>query len=131
MGKKRSLQAARSTVHSTSQIVKTIIKAIQEKKGHEIVALDLRKTGNSFADYFVVCHGDSTTQTDAIAESVEKMVAEKHFEHPFHVEGTENAEWILLDYFSVIVHVFLKEKREFYGLERLWADAQVKKVANS
>ena len=108
-----------------------IIEGIQEKKGHEIVSLDLRKTGNSVADCFIICHGESTTQVDAIARSVEDVVYRNLKEEPSHREGFQNLEWVILDYYNVVVHIFVKEKREFYGIERLWADADILKIANS
>jgi ribosome-associated protein len=109
----------------------TIIKGIQEKKGKEIVSLDLRKTGNSVADCFIVCHGDSKTQVEAIARSVEEFVYKHLNEDVLHKEGFQNLEWVLLDYFNIVVHIFEKECREFYGIERLWADAEIQSVANN
>ncbi|MEO5570271.1 MAG: ribosome silencing factor [Bacteroidia bacterium] len=108
-----------------------VIRGLQEKKGHEIISLDLRKTGNSVADCFVVCHGESTTQVEALARSVEEQVYKELKEDPAYKEGFQNLEWVLLDYFNVVVHIFVKERREFYGIERLWADAEIQKVANS
>jgi ribosome-associated protein len=84
----------------------------------------------SFTDMFVVCHGDSTTQVEALARSVEEFIYKETGEDPVYKEGTENAQWILLDYINVIVHVFNKEFRDYYGIERLWADAQVRQVSN-
>jgi ribosome-associated protein len=109
---------------NTGLLVDTIIKGIQEKKGHEIVVLDLTDIPNSICDYFVICHGDSNTQVEAIADSVEDETIKSLKEKPWHREGMENAEWVLLDYISVVVHVFYKQTREFYGLENLWADAK-------
>ena len=108
-----------------------IIEGIQEKKGHEIVSLDLRKTGNSVADCFIICHGESTTQVDAIARSVEEVVYRTLKEEPSHKEGFQNLEWVILDYYNVVVHILVKESREFYGIERLWADADILKIANN
>ena len=108
-----------------------IIRGMQEKKGQEIVSLDLRKTGNSVADCFVICHGGSKTQVDALARSVEEFVYKELKEDAAHKEGFENLEWVLLDYFSVVAHIFVKESREFYGVERLWADAEILQVANN
>ena len=107
-------------------LVDIAVKAIQEKKGKNIVALDLRKVKNAVTDYYIVCHGDSSVQVNALARSVEDEISKALGEDPFHKEGFENAEWILLDYFNVVVHVFNQEKREFFGLERLWADAEIK-----
>lgn len=112
------------------QLRDAVIEGMQEKKAHAIVCLDLRKLGSSIADCFIVCHAESRTQVEAIAQSVEEVVYKLMKESPSHKEGLENAEWILLDYFNVVVHIFLKERREYYGIERLWADAEIQKVMN-
>ena len=125
----RKLKASRKKKESRNKLSEAAISGLAEKKGHEIVCLDIRKTGNSVADFFVICHGDSKTQVDALAKSVEEIVWKETKENPIHIEGTGNAEWVVLDYFNVVVHIFLKERREFYGIERLWADAEIKKVA--
>lgn len=106
------------------QLVNHIVNGIQEKKGHEIMTLDMRELDNAVCDFFVICHGNSDTQVEAIAESVEETVRKKHNEKPSHIEGKDNAEWILLDYFDVVVHVFLENKRYFFQLEEVWADAK-------
>ena len=108
-----------------------IIDGMQEKKAKEIVSLDLRNLKNSVADFFIVCHADSKTHTDAIARSVEDFVNKKIGEDPFHKEGMSTSEWILLDYLSVVVHIFQKEKRDYYGIERLWADAEIQQIASN
>ena len=113
------------------ELREAVIRGMQEKKGHEIISLDLRKTGNSVADCFVICHGESTTQVEALARSVEEQVYKELKEDPAHREGFQNLEWVLLDYYTVVVHIFVKERREFYGIERLWADAEIQKVANN
>ena len=110
-----------------SELVEAVIKGMQEKKAKDISCLDLRNTGNASCDYFVICHGDSTTQVDAIARSIEDEVRKALHEKPWHSEGFENSEWILMDYVNVVAHVFYKETREFYDLEGLWADAKAKK----
>ncbi len=107
----------------TEKLVDHIVEGIREKKGHDIVTLNLSKLNNAVCDYFVICHGNSDTQVEAIADSVEDYVKKKTNAKPIHVEGVENAEWILLDYFDVVVHIFLKDKRPFYQLEEVWADA--------
>lgn len=112
------------TLESTS-ISEIIIHGIQEKKGNDIVRLDLRNLHSSVADYFVVCHADSTTQVKAIAASVEEEVYKALKQDPKRKEGLQHGEWILLDYIDVIVHIFKTEKREFYGIEDLWGDAEV------
>ncbi len=96
-----------------------------EKKAHRVVVLDLRKIASTVADYFIVCHGTSTTQVEAIARSVEEMTTRELSESPSHIEGVSNAQWILMDYFSVVVHIFEEKAREYYDLEELWADASV------
>jgi ribosome-associated protein len=106
------------------QLVNHIVNGIQEKKGHEIVTLDLRELENAVCDFFVICHGASDTQVEALAESVEETVRKQRNEKPSHIEGKDNAEWILLDYFDVVVHIFLENKRYFFQLEEVWADAK-------
>lgn len=102
-----------------------ITEAIREKKGKEIVNMNLVRLGYAMCDNFIVCHGDSTTQVSAIAESVEEKVKELAHIHPSHREGSLHARWILLDYGSVVVHVFIKEARDYYRLEELWGDADI------
>ena len=102
------------------------ILGIQEKKGNEIVRLDLRNINSSVADYFIVCHAESSTQVRAIASSVEEEVFKASKQHPYRIEGLEHGEWVLLDYIDVVVHIFKTDKREFYGIEDLWGDAEVK-----
>jgi ribosome-associated protein len=102
-----------------------IIKGMQEKKGNQIKVLDLRKLKSSMADYFIICHASSDKQVSAIADSVEEFSRKLAGEKPLHIEGIESAEWILMDYFDVVVHIFLEEKREFYAIEELWGDAEI------
>lgn len=111
--------------------MKSVVKGMQEKKAKDIVCIDLREIKNSIADFFIVCHADSRTHIDAIARSVEEIVFKKSGEEPVHREGFTNSEWILLDYTNVVAHIFLQEKREFYGIERLWADAHIQRVAGN
>ena len=113
---------------AVSMLVGIAVKAMQEKKGKDIVTLDLRRIKNSITDFFVVCHGESNTQVNALARSVEDEIYKALGEDPFHKEGFENSEWILLDYFNMVVHVFNKEKRDFFGIERLWADAIIEEI---
>lgn len=108
----------------STNLKNTIVEAIKEKKGHEIVVLDLKKINQSIADYFVICHGNSNTQVDAISDFIERQARVELKEHLIHKEGAENAHWILLDYSDVVVHVFQEEYRRFYNLEDLWADAK-------
>ncbi|MEZ4757061.1 MAG: ribosome silencing factor [Flavobacteriales bacterium] len=108
---------------NAARLVDAVVKGIQEVKGKDIVHLDLRGVPNSVAEHFVICHGDSSTQVDAIYGSVEKVVREELNERPWHAEGQGNREWILLDYVNVVVHIFLRDKRAHYALEDLWGDA--------
>ncbi len=114
----------------TEVLLSSIITGIFEKKGHDVLKIDLRKLENSIADYFIICHGTSTTQVDALCDSVEDTVREKAGEKPLHVEGLDNCFWVLLDYGNVVVHIFLEKYREFYSLESLWADAETEKMAD-
>lgn len=102
-----------------------IIIGMLEKKANDITVLDLRKLKTSMADYFIVCHGNSDKQVSAIADSVEEQTKKLAGERAWHVEGSELNEWVLLDYFDIVVHVFMDEKREFYGIEDLWSDAEI------
>ena len=115
---------------SAEQKCELIIEAIRDKKGHELVTIDLTGVENSICDTFIICHGESVTQVDAISESIEKKVKQEGGVAAHHVEGRQNHQWVLLDYFDVLVHVFLEEFRSFYKLEELWADGEMKKVEN-
>ena len=108
-----------------------IIEGILEKKGREIVDLDLTKINSSICDHFIICHADSNTQVAAIADSVEKRVRDNLKQKVGHREGIENATWILLDFNDIIVHVFQKEMRNYYRLEELWGDARISKIEES
>jgi ribosome-associated protein len=122
MSKQRGGNAAR--------LVEAVIAGIQEVKGREIVHMDLRDIPNTVCDHFVVCHGDSDTQVEAITRSVQELVQKRTGEKPWHTEGQRNAEWILLDYVDVVVHIFHRDKRGYYGLEDLWGDAAQKRYEN-
>lgn len=113
---------------SAENLSKYIVKGIQEKKGNDIVILDLTHIGNAIADFFVLCSGNSDSQLDAIAESVEKEVLENAGENPWRSEGKQNKEWILLDYVNVVVHIFKNKARKFYGLDELWGDAVITRI---
>lgn len=106
-------------------LINKIVEAIQDTKGEDIRILDLTHIENSVADYFVVCSGNSNTQVSAIAGSVEKKVRNELKDRPWHIEGEENAMWILVDYVSVVVHIFQKHIRDYYDIEDLWSDAKV------
>ena len=103
---------------------KTIIDSIQEKKGKSIINIDLRELNNSVCEYFVISHGDSNTQVRAIAENIEKKVKKNHNLNVYHREGYENATWILLDFITIVVHIFQEQTRQYYRLEDLWADGK-------
>jgi ribosome-associated protein len=110
----------------SAYISELAIHGIQEKKGNDIVRLDLRNLHSSVTDYFVICHADSSTQVKAIANSIEDEVFKALKQDPWRKEGLENGEWVLLDYINVVVHVFRTDKREYYGVEDLWGDAEIK-----
>jgi ribosome-associated protein len=110
----------------SAYISELAIYGIQEKKGNDIVRLDLRNIFSSVSDYFVICHADSATQVKAIANSVEEEIFKAIQQEPWRKEGLEYGEWILLDYIDVVVHIFRTDKREFYGVEDLWGDAEIK-----
>lgn len=110
---------------SADQLITEIIKGIDQVKGEKINILDLREIENTVCDYFIVCEGNSNTQVNAIAGSVQKTVSKALKDKPWHVEGEGNAEWILLDYVNVVVHIFQKQIREFYDIESLWGDAKI------
>lgn len=109
---------------SNSKIYKSIIRAIQDKKGENIVALDLRKISEAVADFFIICEADSGTQVKAIADSVEEKVKEVTGEIPYRAEGRKVLQWVLIDYVDIVVHVFMPENRKFYQLEEMWSDAK-------
>ncbi|SEL92986.1 ribosome-associated protein [Aquimarina amphilecti] len=108
----------------TDQLITQIIKGIEEVKGNDITILDLREIENTVCSYFVICNGTSNTQVNAIVNSIQKTVSKSIKDKPWHVEGGENAEWVLIDYVNVVVHVFQKHIREFYDIEGLWGDAK-------
>jgi len=110
-------------------LVDGIVEGILEVKGRNISILNLKEIHNRVCDYFIICQADSNTQVNAIAGSVEEMVKKQTGERPYRKEGFENAEWILVDYVTVVVHIFQTEVRNFYNLESLWADAEITKVA--
>jgi ribosome-associated protein len=116
--------------YTNDELLGLIIEAIQDKKGIDIVDLNLSALEYAIADHFVICHGNSNTQVEAIADSVIEKVKEKLNVKVWHKEGYQNAQWILLDFAGIIVHVFQKEYREFYSLEELWADGKIKYFEN-
>ena len=114
-----------NTKSDTAKVLDIIINCIEDKKGKQITCLDLREIETSISDYFIICHGNSTTQVEAIARHIEKEVQEKLGLKPWHKEGINNLQWILMDYYDIVAHVFLQDTREFYNLEGLWADAKI------
>jgi len=111
-------------------LLANIIKGIEEVKGNDIDILDLRELENTVCDYFVICNGNSNTQVNAIVNSVQKVVSKELKDKPWHVEGTEVADWVLMDYVHVVVHVFQKHIREYYNIESLWGDAKITSIEN-
>jgi ribosome-associated protein len=112
-------------LNKNSKIFKTIIKAIQEKKGQNIVALDLRKIHEAVADFFIICEANNQPQIRAITDFVEDEVKKKCGESPYRYEGKENMHWVILDYVNVVVHIMMPEQRKFYKLEEMWSDAEL------
>lgn len=111
---------------STPHLIDAIVEGVLRRKGEKIIDLDLTKLDQTECDHFIICHGNSNTQVDAIARSVEETVVELTGENALHTDGYRNAEWILLDYSDIMVHIFQREIRGHYDLESLWADAKIK-----
>jgi ribosome-associated protein len=107
----------------SSKIIKTIITAIQDKKGENIISLDLRKINEAVADFFIICEAGNQPQIRAIAENIEEQVRVHCDEKPYHHEGYKALQWVLIDYVNVVVHIMLPENRKFYKLEEMWSDA--------
>ena len=126
LSNRKKKSAARLT--KASKIIKTIIAAIQEKKGKNIISLDLRKINEAVADFFIVCEAGSQPQIRAIAVNIDDKVRDKCGEKPFHHEGYNNLQWVLIDYVNVVVHVMLPENRKFYQLEEMWSDAAAETI---
>lgn len=110
--------------NNADQLITHILQGIEEVKGKDIQILDLREIDNTVCDYFIICNGTSNTQVNAIVNSIQKIVSKGLKDKPWHVEGTENAEWVLIDYVNIVVHVFQKHIREYYDIESLWGDAK-------
>jgi len=117
--------------NESAQLATIIAEGILKKKGENVIVLNLSKLPNAVSNYFVICHGSSKTQVEAIAESVLEGVTKAKAGKPWHKEGFENTEWILLDYVDVVVHIFLEETRSFYNLESLWADAEIEEIKDN
>jgi ribosome-associated protein len=118
----RKKKSARLT--KSSKIIKTIIAAIQEKKGENIISLDLRKINEAVADFFIICEASNSPQIKAIADNIERRVQETCDEQPYHHEGFQKLQWVLIDYVNVVVHVMIPDTRKFYRLEEIWGDAE-------
>ena len=112
-------------------LISNIVYGIENVKGLDVSILDLRDIENTVCRYFVVCTGSSNTHVNAIVSAIQKTVSKELKEKPFHTEGNENAEWVLIDYINVVVHVFQKQIREYYNIEELWGDAKTTKVASN
>lgn len=113
---------------SAEKLAETVIFGILEKKGLEITKIDFSEMPNSISKYFIVCHGSSTTQVDAIADGVQEQAFKQLGEKPIYTEGKENKEWILVDFVDVVVHIFQEPIRRFYNIEGLWADAKIETI---
>ncbi|TAL60248.1 MAG: ribosome silencing factor [Bacteroidetes bacterium] len=123
---KIKVKPARNKYADSLPLVQHAINGIEEKKGNEIACLNLKKISNSPCDYFVICEGSSRTHVQAIAGSVEEYIKKETGSRPWHIEGLRNAEWVLMDYVDVVVHIFQPHIRQHFGLEDMWADAVVK-----
>ncbi|MEC7263183.1 MAG: ribosome silencing factor [Bacteroidota bacterium] len=119
------------TKASADELIALILEGIEDVKGVDINLLDLREIENTVCDYFIICNGTSNTHVNAIVSSIQKTVSKALKDKPWHIEGSENAEWVLMDYVNVVVHVFQKHIREFYDIEGLWGDAKVTMVESS
>jgi len=117
-------------MNENEQIVNKIVEGIQERKGKEVVIVNLNKLKEAPCSYFVICEGDSNVHVNAVALSVKDWVNEKISVKPYATAGFENSEWIALDYGQIIVHVFQRHARAFYDIEHLWADADLKRIEN-
>jgi len=113
------------------QLIAVILSGIEDVKGQNINILDLREIENTVCDYFIICEGTSNTQVNAIVNSVQKKVSKEIKDKPWHIEGSDNAEWVLMDYVNVVVHVFQKHIREYYDIESLWGDAITTEIKTS
>ena len=113
---------------TAQEVIKQIIEGIQDKKGKSIVVVDMLGLGNSICDYFVICQGNSPTQVNAIAGSIEDTLRINCGKKPYAVDGLRNSQWVAMDYGDVLVHIFLPDVRTFYDIEHLWADAKITSI---
>ena len=111
-----------------NKLIESIIEGIQEKKGHNIVVVDLTKINDTITNYLVICEGNSPTQVSAITDSVREFARKKTGNKPTAVDGTQNNLWVAMDYSDVAVHIFVPDAREFYDLESLWEDAEIERI---
>lgn len=116
---------------SEDALISNIITGIENVKGLDVRLLDLRDIENTVCNYFVVCSGSSNTHVNAIVSAIQKTVSKELKEKPFHIEGSDNAEWVLIDYVNIVVHVFQKHIREYYNIEELWGDAKTTEIASN
>ena len=119
-----------STKEQTSSLLDSIVDGMKEKKAKNITIINLIGLESRVCDYFVICDADSTTHVNAIADTMEETVIKQTGEKPFHSEGHQNAEWILVDYVNIVAHIFMRETREFYNIEALWADGEITHIAD-
>ncbi len=113
---------------NADQLIAVILDGIEDVKGQNTNILDLRELENTVCDYFIICEGTSNTQVNAIVNSIQKKVSKEIKDKPWHIEGSNNAEWVLMDYINVVVHVFQKHIREYYDIESLWGDAKTTEI---
>ncbi len=113
---------------NADQLISVILNGIEDVKGQNINILDLRELENTVCDYFIISEGTSNTQVNAIVSSIQKKVSKELKDKPWHIEGSDNAEWVLMDYVNVVVHVFQKHIREYYDIESLWGDAKTTEI---
>ena len=116
---------------NADELISKIISGVDNVKGIDLSLLDLRNIENTVCSYFIVCSGNSNTHVNAIVRSIQKTVSKELRENPFHTEGLENSEWVLIDYVNVVVHVFQKHIREYYNIEELWGDAKSTQIVSN
>jgi ribosome-associated protein len=117
-----------STAISAKQLADAAVNALQDKKGLDIVIMDLRKVRGAITDYFVICSATSDKHAQALSDTVWEALRVSYQDKPMNIEGRQKGEWVLMDYVNIVVHVFLEERRQFYDIESLWADAEITKV---
>jgi ribosome-associated protein len=118
-------------IEKPKEFIKRIVDSIHEKMGKEVVCIDLQKLDQSITDYFIICHGDNDKQVDAIAHNIIDNIKKESNLNPWHKEGFENSQWVLIDYANVLIHIFDRNYREFYNLEELWGDGEITKYEDN